>query len=111
MNLRSFAYVGMCILAIVTSPAAVADSATDVSPICTTVFSEAGPRTLLGRGSHCFRSEVMDFRSDNPERTNPTKVDVEAYTYSDNALNQLSWDIKMRFRANPKEGEWVPRSS
>jgi len=28
--------------------------------------------------------------------------------YSDNALNQLSWDIKLRFRTKPVAGEWVP---
>lgn len=108
MNLRAFAYVGACLVAIAGSPAAVADSAIDVSPICTTVFNEAGPRTLLSRGAYCFRSNVMDYASDNPERTNGTKVDVEAYMYSDNSLNQLSWDIKLRFRTKPREGEWVP---
>ncbi|MGG1945650.1 NucA/NucB deoxyribonuclease domain-containing protein [Trinickia sp. NRRL B-1857] len=108
MNLRAAAYVGAYFVVLAGSPATAAESATDVSPICTTVFSEAGPRTLLSRGSHCFRSNVMDFASNNPERTNPTKADVEAYMYSDNALNQLSWDIKLRFRTNPREGEWVP---
>ncbi|MGN6083482.1 NucA/NucB deoxyribonuclease domain-containing protein [Trinickia sp.] len=108
MNLRSFAYVAACLVAIAGSPIAAAESATDVSPICTTVFNEAGPRTLLSRSAYCFRSNVMEFSSDNPERTNRTKVDVEAYMYSDNALNQLSWDVKLRFRTHPREGAWVP---
>jgi hypothetical protein len=108
MNLRAVAYAGACLIALAGSPATAAESATDVSPICTTVFGEAGPRTLLSRGSHCFRSNVMDFVSDNPERTNPTTVELEAYVYSDNALNQLSWDIKLRFRTTPRKGEWVP---
>ena len=108
MTLRFFARLAACFVVIGASSAAHAESATDVSPICTTVFNEAGPRTLLGRGSYCFRSNVMEHVSDNPERTNETRADVEAYMYSDNALNQLSWDIKLRFRTNPVVGEWVP---
>lgn len=108
MTLRFFARVAACFVVIGASSAAHAASATDVSPICTTVFNEAGPRTLLGRGSYCFRSNVMEHVSSNPERTAETRADVEAYMYSDNALNQLSWDIKLRFRTKPIAGEWVP---
>jgi len=108
MNLRFFARVAACFVVVAASSAAHAASATDVSPICTTVFNEAGPRTLLSRGSYCFRSNVMEHVSSNPERTAETRTDVEVYMYSDNALNQLSWDIKLRFRTKSVAGESVP---
>ncbi len=106
MNLRPFVYIGVCLAT--ASPAAYAESAIDVSPICTTVFNEDGPRTLLGRGAFCYRTAVMEHRSSNVERTTTAGADVEAYVYSDNPLNQLSWDVKFRLLTKPGEGEWVP---
>lgn len=108
MNSRSFVLTGVCLAAIGAASSARAESATDVSPICSTVFREEGPRTLLGRGSFCYRSEVMAYRSSSADGTNTARADVEAYAYSDNLSNNLSWKIKFRFRTKQADGEWAP---
>ena len=108
MNLRPLIYVAACLGLIGASPLAHAESATDVSPICTSVFNEDGPRTLLGRGAFCYRTSVMEYRSSSVDRTSTTDADVEAYVYSDNPSNDLSWNVTFRFRTKHVGGEWVP---
>lgn len=95
------------LLAILVAPAVYAESATDVSPICTTVFMEHGPRTLLSRGSYCQRSGPIERTLVAADGSHAGFVEIEAFAYSDNPLNKLSWDVKFRFRTKVVADEWT----
>ncbi|WP_244120261.1 NucA/NucB deoxyribonuclease domain-containing protein [Burkholderia gladioli] len=81
-----------------------AESATDVSPICTTVSHATNDDDLLSRGSHCFVSDEQEYVVKNDQNAEIGRVGFLAYTYSDNPLNQLSWTLKFRFRARVISG-------
>lgn len=106
MNLRPLAYLGVCFAILGAAPAAHAESATDVSPICTTVFQETGPRTLLGRGAYCHRSDVIERELVSEDKTRRARAEIHAYAYSDNPTNKPSWDVKFRFRTKLVSGDW-----
>lgn len=98
-------YLGL--LAIFIAPAVYAESATDVSPICTTVSMEHGPRTLLSRGSYCQRSGPIERTLVAADGSHVGFVEIEAFAYSDNPLDKLSWDVKFRFRTKVVADEWT----
>ena len=83
---------------------AYAEGAPDVSPICTSVFQDTSENSLLSRGSHCQKSEAFDRVLIGDDNSETGRVRIEAYTYSDNPLNQLSWQIRFRFRTTTLSG-------
>lgn len=104
-NKRIAQYVfGFIVVAAASS--AHAESATDVSPICTTVFQENGPRTLLSRGAYCHRSDVIERQIIGQDNTRLGRAEIQAFAYSDNPTNGASWDVKFRFRTKVVSGDW-----
>ncbi|TCW78639.1 hypothetical protein C5O80_30440 [Burkholderia sp. SRS-46] len=81
-----------------------AGGAPDVSPICTSVVQDTSENSLLGRGSHCQKSESFERVLIGDDNRETGRVRIEAYTYSDNPLNQLSWQIRFRFRTTTLSG-------
>lgn len=81
-----------------------AGGAPDVSPICTSVFQETSDNSLLGRGSHCQKSESFERVLIGDDNSETGRVRIDAYTYSDNPLNQLSWQVRFRFRTTTLSG-------
>ncbi|RKP46412.1 hypothetical protein D7S89_17415 [Trinickia fusca] len=81
-----------------------ADSATDVSPICTTVTHERTSDALLSRGAFCHKSDSFEYVVRGDQNNEVGRLGIEAYAYSDNPSNQLEWPLKFRFRAQAISG-------
>ncbi|MGZ2748114.1 NucA/NucB deoxyribonuclease domain-containing protein [Burkholderia stagnalis] len=81
-----------------------AESATDVSPICTTVSNETSRNALLSRGAYCQKSSLFEYVVKGDQNNEIGRVGIEAYAYSDNPSNQLAWTLKFRFRARAISG-------
>ncbi|MXN76871.1 hypothetical protein GR157_19290 [Burkholderia sp. 4701] len=81
-----------------------AESATDVSPICTTVSTERTKDALLSRGAYCQKSIPLEYVVKDDQNSEVGRVAIEAYAYSDNPLNQLAWTLKFRFRTRTISG-------
>lgn len=86
------------------SGTACADSASDVSPICTTVVQKTSNDSLLGRGAFCQRSEPLEYVITDDTNSEVGRVGIDAYAYSDNRLNRLEWPLKFRFRTRLVSG-------
>lgn len=93
-----------CGMAVFISGAAYADSALDVSPICTTVVQKRSDDSLLSRGAFCQKSEPLEYVITDETRAEIGRVEIDAYAYSDNKLNRLEWPLKFRFRTRVIEG-------
>ncbi|AXF25278.1 hypothetical protein CUJ89_30130 [Burkholderia pyrrocinia] len=81
-----------------------AESATDVSPVCTTVRTEASRDSLLSRGGHCQKSVPLEYVAKDDQNSEIGRVAIDAYAYSDNPSNQLAWTLKFRFRTRVISG-------
>ncbi|WP_236860916.1 NucA/NucB deoxyribonuclease domain-containing protein [Burkholderia sp. MSMB617WGS] len=81
-----------------------AESATDVSPICTAVSTERTKDALLSRGAHCQKSSPLEYVVKDDQNSEIGRVAIDAYAYSDNPSNQLAWTLKFRFRARAISG-------
>ncbi|MDN7672492.1 NucA/NucB deoxyribonuclease domain-containing protein [Burkholderia oklahomensis] len=97
---RLFAGAVLCAVAM----QAHAESATDVSPICTTVAHETTTNALLSRGAYCQKSDSFEYVVRGDQNNEVGRVGIEAYAYSDNPSNQLAWTLKFRFRARAISG-------
>ncbi|KGW74899.1 deoxyribonuclease NucA/NucB family protein [Burkholderia pseudomallei MSHR2990] len=93
---RSRLFAGALLCVAVTQ--AHAESATDVSPICTKVTTEATKDSLLSRGAHCQKSVPLEYVVKDEQNAEIGRVAIDAYAYSDNPSNQLAWTLKFRFR-------------
>ncbi|VWC34786.1 hypothetical protein BLA23254_06567 [Burkholderia lata] len=81
-----------------------AESATDVSPVCTTVRTETSKDALLSRTSYCQKTEPLVYVAIDGQNTEIGRVAIDAYAYSDNPSNQLAWPVTFRFRTRVLSG-------
>lgn len=85
-------------IVLTTAMPAHAESATDVSPICTTVRTEPTRDSLLSRSSYCQKTVPLEYVAKDDQNNEIGRVAIDAYAYSDNPSNQLAWPLKFRFR-------------
>ncbi|MBN3746737.1 hypothetical protein G3N96_15020 [Burkholderia sp. Se-20373] len=95
-------FAGAIVLA--TAMPARAESATDVSPVCTTVRTETSKDSLLSRTSYCQKTEPLVYVATDGQNNEIGRVAIEAYAYSDNPSNQLAWPVTFRFRTRVLSG-------
>jgi hypothetical protein len=81
-----------------------AESALDVSPICTTAMQSTTKDVLLSRGAFCQKSEPLEYTIVDENNAERGRVEIDAYAYSDNPLNRLEWPLKFRFRTRLVSG-------
>lgn len=101
-RIGSRVFVGIVLLAL--GGPAWAEGALDVSPACTTVKMSTGDDVLLSRGAFCQVSEPLEYVIIDERNAESGRVEIDAYAYSDNALNRLEWALKFRFRTRLVSG-------
>lgn len=95
-------FIGVIVLA--TAMPAHAESATDVSPICTTVRTDPTRDSLLSRSSYCQKTDPLVYVAIDDQNNEIGRVAIDAYAYSDNPSNQLAWPVTFRFRTRVISG-------
>ncbi|TAM52433.1 MAG: hypothetical protein EPN57_13360 [Paraburkholderia sp.] len=101
---RTLRFVLASAAAFCVSVTARADTAPDVSPICSTVFKRTTDDVLLGRGAFCQQSEPIEYAITDETNAEVGRVEIDAYAYSDNRLNRLEWPLRFRFRTRLVSG-------